>query len=114
MRLPRFRIWAIMLLVAGCAIGLRLVVVWVAIRNQDKSKMMGNAWHYHDGLSQYARHFGTAPVPFPPPEPVPDMRVELHRSPFWPRYWRRVLHLPWPGSYVCPENQQSSPDWIEL
>lgn len=21
---------------------------------------------------------------------------------FWPRYWRRLLGQPWPGSYVCP------------
>jgi hypothetical protein len=21
---------------------------------------------------------------------------------FWPRYWRRLLGRPWPGSYVCP------------
>ena len=24
-----------------------------------------------------------------------------HPAPFWPRYWRRLLHQPWPGSYVC-------------
>jgi hypothetical protein len=22
---------------------------------------------------------------------------------FWPRYWRRLLGQPWPGSYVCPD-----------
>jgi hypothetical protein len=21
---------------------------------------------------------------------------------FWPRYWRRLLGQPWPGTYVCP------------
>ncbi|WP_435007597.1 hypothetical protein P12x_004862 [Tundrisphaera lichenicola] len=25
-----------------------------------------------------------------------------HNAPFWPRYWRRLLARPWPGSYECP------------
>ncbi len=24
------------------------------------------------------------------------------RRPFLPKFWRRLLGLPWPGSYVCP------------
>jgi hypothetical protein len=25
-----------------------------------------------------------------------------HAVPFWPRYWRRLIGRPWPGTYVCP------------
>jgi hypothetical protein len=24
------------------------------------------------------------------------------RGVFWPRYWRRLVGRPWPGSYACP------------
>jgi hypothetical protein len=26
---------------------------------------------------------------------------------FWPRYWRRLLGRPWPGSYVCPSCREN-------
>jgi hypothetical protein len=33
-----------------------------------------------------------------------DLVVQTHviTGTFWPRYWRRLLGQPWPGSYVCP------------
>jgi hypothetical protein len=33
-----------------------------------------------------------------------DLVVQTHSitGTFWPRYWRRLLGRPWPGSYVCP------------
>jgi hypothetical protein len=33
----------------------------------------------------------------------------VHPAPFWPRYWRHLLGLAWPGSYVCPEGCWRSP-----
>jgi hypothetical protein len=27
--------------------------------------------------------------------------VLFEPAPFWPRYWRRLLGQPWPGSYAC-------------
>jgi hypothetical protein len=26
------------------------------------------------------------------------------RRPFFPKFWRKLLGLPWPGSYTCPDH----------
>jgi hypothetical protein len=31
-----------------------------------------------------------------------------HPAPFWPRYWRKLVGQPWPGSYACDPSTESS------
>src|SRR3954447_24866697 len=85
MRLPRMtmRRWAIVVIAAA-------VVMWMAViayrvENDPSSRYIHHLWVRNDlpeGLPRWP--VGTLSVPN-----------------FWPQYWRRLLGLPWPGSYIC-------------
>src|ERR1700710_2323696 len=34
-------------------------------------------------------------------------KFTTHPAPYFPRYWRRLVGAPWPGSYVCHDALQS-------
>jgi hypothetical protein len=44
-----------------------------------------------------------------PGKPSPEPIVENVPAPFWPRFARRFVGLPWPGQYVC-EPRSDFPD----
>lgn len=54
---------------------------------------------YRDRETYYLFHY----YPWMGTDPIhgPQERFSGHPAPFWPRYWRRLLGLPWPGSYIC-------------
>lgn len=56
---------------------------------------------YRDRETYYLFHY----YPWMGTDPIhgPHERFSGHAAPFWPRYWRRLLGLPWPGSYVCTQ-----------
>ena len=37
-----------------------------------------------------------------------ESRITKHPTPFWPRYWRGLLGLPWPGTFTCADQCDES------
>lgn len=80
MRLPRLRItvrWMMVFVLVSA------FALWSGIAAFRVSYDPRN-WLYHD-LSRW-----------------PQSAADSHVSPFWPRYWRQLAGISWPGSYDCP------------
>lgn len=39
-----------------------------------------------------------------------SISLSSHPAPFWPRYWRKLLGQPWPGTYVCAKHRSPLPN----
>ena len=80
MRVPRvrFRVRRMMILVVASAL-----FIWAGIAAFRVSYETDN-WLYHEMKSGPKSAAG-----------------DCHIAPSWPRYWRHLAGLPWPGSYDC-------------
>ena len=74
-----------MLVISVLALSMRLGVAAYRVRTDPRGQWLYHLWERH-GLEEYHATFNSQ-----------------HPVPFWPRYWRRLLGRPWPGSYVCDE-----------
>ncbi len=85
MRLPRLRftIRAVIIVVAIAAVAAWLLVTADRVRRDPHAEEMSHLRLCRD-----------------------TAEVVVHTHPiqgvFWPRYWRRLLGQPWPGSFLCP------------
>lgn len=85
MRLPRVRFTVRRLMVAVAVVG---VAAWLTITAVRVANDPNGGGMRHLRMRIDTRELVTQGHP-----------VE---GAFWPRYWRRLLGQPWPGSYVCP------------
>jgi hypothetical protein len=74
-----------MAVVAGTAVGMWMITVAYRIQAETHDEFLYHLWVLKDS----------------PNEPRRSIMGTLCRAPFWPRYWRRLLGQPWPGSYTC-------------
>jgi hypothetical protein len=85
MRLPwvRFTVRGMMV-----TVGVVAAVLWPIVAAYRVDSDPSGRWLYHvyerHGLGEYHSTFNSQ-----------------HPAPFWPRYRRALLGLPWPGDYVC-------------
>jgi hypothetical protein len=80
---PRMTTRRWLAITAIVAIGLWLGVTAKAVINDHQSERLYHLWERFECL-----------------EPG-SIYNSGHKAPFWPRYWRRLLGRPWPGTYVC-------------
>lgn len=87
MKLPRvrFTVLRLMAVVASAALVLWLAVTAARVCDDRESSNLYHYWH------RYGDHRISSSIEAMCNEPAP----------FWPRYWRRLLGFPWPGSYDC-------------
>lgn len=85
MRLPRPRLTIRQMMVGVALVGVTAWLITTAVRvaRDPNAESMVHLRQYRD-TGEVVVHAH------------PIVRV------FWPRYWRRVLGQPWPGSYACP------------
>jgi len=84
MPMPRVRITTrrMMLLVALASVLACLAGVAIRVRDDPDGR-----WLYHVRADSPDPHSGSTDIG--------------HAAPIWPRYWRRLLGRPWPGSFAC-------------
>ena len=83
MRPPRFRLPTVLASVAAAAIALWLIRTAILVENDWKHRTLFHLFVMPDPATPA---FGlVCPLP----------------TPYWPRFWRRLLGLPWPGSFDC-------------
>jgi hypothetical protein len=92
MRFPRMTTQRLMAVTAATAVALWLGIAALRVHNDSESKWIYHLWE----------RFGSIQ-----PGSVYNSQ---HRAPFWPRYWRRLLGQPWPGTYSCDPSTES-PGW---
>jgi hypothetical protein len=85
MRLPRvqFKVRWMMILVALATVAAWLLVTADRVRLDPQAEQMSHLRLYRDTAKLVVQ---THPI----------------QGVFWPRYWRRLLGQPWPGTFVCP------------
>jgi hypothetical protein len=86
MRLPRpqFTVRRMMIIVALCAVVAWLLLAAIQIEREPNSQTLCHLRRFTDNGERIAFGHGSTAWTF------------------WSKYWRRVLGLPWPGSFVCP------------
>jgi hypothetical protein len=80
-----------MAVVAGAAVGLWMIAVVYRVQAATHKEDLFHLWVRKDLL-------------MPKDRPEGLRRSFLGTtccSPFWPRYWRKLLGQPWPGTYRC-------------
>jgi hypothetical protein len=83
MRGPRITVGGLMCIVVVLGIAIHLALAAVRV-------FAAKEYHFHTWLEgQGDRTFTTLAV--------------AEQSPFWPRYWRCILGLPWKSLPLCPE-----------
>jgi hypothetical protein len=82
MRLPRMTVCGLICLVIGC--GLAFHVAFAAIRVSDATEYHAHAWVTVRAGKPYMTMAGS------------------ERPPFWPRYWRCLVGIPWKARPLCP------------
>jgi hypothetical protein len=93
---PRFSIRGFMIALAIGTIGLWAIGTAVSVAFDR-----GTEWIYH----RWERHVAEGyHAPF----------LTQHSISFWPRYWRKLLGLSWPGSYDCGCKASSTSRYAKL
>jgi hypothetical protein len=90
MRLPRMTTrWWIM------GISVATLALWPAFTVYRIYTDLNSRWMYHTWERRGVEGYH-------------DSRITTHPAPFWPRYWRGLLGLPWPGTFTCADQCDES------
>jgi hypothetical protein len=74
-----------MIAVAAVAVILRMAVTAFHVWYDPECRWLAHVWVREDG-----------------PDVVPRPTTTTHCvAPFWPQYWRKLLEIPWPGTFAC-------------
>jgi hypothetical protein len=90
MRFPRMTTQRWMAVTAATAVALWLGTTAFRVKNDRGSQWISHLWERYGSLQ---------------PGSIYNSQ---HEAPFWPRYWRRLLGQPWPGTYACDPSAESS------
>ena len=93
MRFPRMTTQRWMAVTAIIAI-----VLWLSITAYRVKHDTQTAWIFHF----WERYGSITPG---------SIYNSQHPAPFWPRYWRRLVGQPWPGTYACDPSTEASSKW---
>lgn len=85
MRLTRMTTRRLMIAVAAVAVLLHMGITAIHVESRPEYRWVAHIWECKNQVS-----IGPQRVAF----------TEC-RAPFWPKYWRRLLGRPWPGTFQC-------------